>query len=1050
MEKQLLKRSGRGGMSWMLQRLAVMALVVCFGTTYAFAQSAQIQGVVTDEAAEPIIGAAVKVVGETVGVITDFDGKFTLNVEAGKTLEVSYVGFVTQMVKVTSSKNYSIVLKEDNKVLDEVIVTGYGSVSKKNLTTSIVKVKADDVIKTGTTNMSQMLMGRAAGLQATLSSAQPGGGVSMTIRGGGQPLYVVDGMVMPTGSLESGSGGSTTVVPNSVNRSGLAGINPEDIESIEVLKDASAAIYGINAANGVILVTTKSGKKGKMKVSYDGSISFVNNYKYIESLNAQDYMNFVNVFKKEQYLYNNKMAPYGPNAYDGGNSDVYSADEIAKAETTNWADQILRNGSISSHNVTVQGGAEKISYYVSGNYYRQEGTVQASDYERFILRSNISAQLFKFLKLTTTVNFNKNNNNNSTVGGTSNGRGGAAGGSLTSALVMPPNLPIQREDGSWTTYLQIPNPVGMLDMTNRSFSEGFNAKFALDFTILPDMLNARVLYGYNKESANRDVYIPSTVFFDQKYQSRGSLQEDKRANQTLEATLSFNHRFFKDALGVDATIGMGRYMDDYRGLGVNYTDINDVIGNDNISSATGNINPSSYRSANEKRSQFLRASFDLFDRYVIAGTLRRDGTDKFFKDKKYAWFPSVSVAWKIFNEKFMEKVDWVDMLKLRASFGVTGNDNLGTSLYGSYGPFDSHVMFDQNSTKYIPFILNSKDYPNVSWERTEMKNIGLDFSVLNDRINGSFDYFSNDVTDMLGYANSEGLSMFGTYPINGGHIRRYGWDATINTTNIITPEFQWNSTLTLSHYNSIWKERMPNYDYQEYQIREDEPVNALYFYRTDGLVNNDMSNCPSYQPEGYRYPGCPIIKDLNGDSQITVDDVDMENVVPSLYWGLGNTFKYKNWDLDVFIYSQLGLKKYNYAYSWATGTEVGNQNSNQSTLLFDVYNSQTNPNGTLPGVAYNLSTVSLPGGAGIDTGYESASFVRVRNITLGYTFKSSDLGVLGDYISNLRLYVDAQNPLTFTSFKDFDPEVYTGGSYKGGKAEYPMTRTFSFGVKVQF
>ena len=197
-----------------------------------------------------------------------------------------------------------------------------------------------------------------------------------------------------------------------------------------------------------------------------------------------------------------------------------------------------------------------------------------------------------------------------------------------------------------------------------------------------------------------------------------------------------------------------------------------------------------------------------------------------------------------------------------------------------------------------------------------MKNVGLDFSIFKDRISGSFDYFWNDVTDMLGTANSNGLSMFGTYPINGGHIRRYGWDATINTKNIITKNFRWNSMLTLSHYNAIWKERMPNYDYAEYQVRKDEPVNALYFYRTDGLVNATMSNCPDYQPDGYKKPGCPIIKDLNGDGAITIGDVDMVNVVPDIYLGFGNTFYYKNWDLNVFVYSQLGLKKYNYIYSW--------------------------------------------------------------------------------------------------------------------------------------
>lgn len=534
------------------------------------------------------------------------------------------------------------------------------------------------------------------------------------------------------------------------------------------------------------------------------------------------------------------------------------------------------------------------------------------------------------------------------------------------------------------------------------------------------------------------------------YKSRGALNRSDRDNSTIEAMVNFNKSFLNEMLTVDAMIGMGRYFTHTSGLGISYNEINDVIGNDNISAATGDKKPSSYRTSDEKRSQFGRISFDLFDRYVLSASIRRDGTDKFFKSKKYSWFPSASIAWKVFNEKFIKNIKWINLLKLRASYGETGNDNLGSSLYGAYGAFGNHVAFDWNASHHVPYYLVSQDYPNVTWEKTVMKNLGVDFSVLNDRISGSFDYFVNDITDMLGYANSAGLSMFGSYPINGAHIRRYGWDATINTTNIQIPNFKWTSMLTLSHYNSIWKERFPNYDYKEYQKRNDEPVNALYFYRTNGIINTDMSNVPASQPENYRYPGCPILKDINGDGQITVEDVDMVNVVPALYWGLGNTFVFKNWDLNIFVYSQLGLKKYNYAFDWSDGRELANQTSNQGTIIKDVYNSQNNPNGNLPGIAARLSTVSLPGGAGTDVYYQDASFLRVRNITLGYTFDAKTLGVLRNSINNIRLYIDAQNPLTFTSFKTFDPEVTTGGSYKGGKAEYPMTRTYSIGVKVQF
>lgn len=1041
---------------WLLDYLKVNFLrkitiigVGLFCATIVFAQTIKVTGQVTDEAEEAIIGASVRVAGTSTGTVTDIDGRFELQVEKGSLLEISYIGYTPKQVSVTEAGPYLVVLSEDTKVLDEIIVTGYGAVSKKNLTTSIVKVKAEEIPKAATSNMSQMLMGRAAGLQATVASAQPGGGVNLSIRGAGAPIYVVDGMVMPASSLEGSSGGSTTVMPSSVNRSGLAGLNPEDIESIEVLKDASASIYGIGAANGVILVTTKKGKEGKVKVTYDGNLSVVKNYPYLEMLDAKNYMTYVNAFGKEQYMYNNNMGVYGSTPYDNGFSDVFNSNDIASAQTTNWRDMVLKDGSISNHNITIQGGTKAISYYVSGNYFNQEGSVSNSKMERYTLRSNISAQLTSFLKLSTAININKNINQNGTVGGSSSGRGDQAAGALASAMLYPTYLPLYDAEGRYTVYQNYPNGVAMEKLQNESKNSGYNMNFAADFDIIKNMLTAKVLFGYNNENSERSVYIPSDVYFDQMYKSRGNLSRDERYNTTLEGFINFN-KVFSENFRMDAVVGMGRYLNKYTGMNVSYTDNNDVLANDNIGAASGTFTPNSYRAEDEKRSQFARASFDFFDKYVVSGTLRRDGTDKFFKDKKYAWFPSVSVAWKIFNEEFIKNVEWINLLKLRASYGVTGNDNLGTTLYGSYGAFGNHVMFSNNSVKYIPYYLKSKDYPNVTWEKTIMQNIGLDFSFLDDRISGSFDYFWNDITDMLGTANADGLSMFSSYPINGGHIRRYGWDATINTENIKTSHFKWTSILTLSHYNSIWKERMPNYDYREYQKRENEPVRALYFYRTDGIINADKSNMPAHQPETHQKPGMPILKDLNKDGEITVDDVDLVNVVPALYWGFGNTFAYKNWDLDVFIYSQLGLRKYNDTYSWTRGNDIANQKANQSIYIKDVWHSELNPNGKIPGLAHALSPVSLPGGAGTDIGYDDASFVRVRNMTLGYNFNRSNLGALADYIEQIRIYVDVQNPFTFTSFTGFDPEVNTGGSYKSGKAEYPQTRTFSIGAKLSF
>lgn len=323
-------------------------------------------------------------------------------------------------------------------------------------------------------------------------------------------------------------------------------------------------------------------------------------------------------------------------------------------------------------------------------------------------------------------------------------------------------------------------------MSDRTKTSGYYLNFAADVDIIKDMLSFRLMYGINKENANRNLYIPSDIYFMDMYKSRGHLGYVERRNQTMEGTLTFKKQF-GDLLRVDAVVGMGRYTNDSNGLELDYEQINDHIAADKVEAAEGAFYPTSFRAADERRSQFARASVDLLDRYVVAATIRRDGTDKFFPGKKYAYFPSVSLAWKLSNEPFMKHISWIDQLKIRGSYGQTGNDNLGSSLYGTFSLAAQYIKFSNNSVTYVPYLLSGPDYPNVTWEKTTMKNIGVDFSVLKDRIWGSFDMFRNDVTNLLGYDSSSPLSMTSSVPMNYGHYVRYGWDATINSLNYEIP-----------------------------------------------------------------------------------------------------------------------------------------------------------------------------------------------------------------------------------------------------------------------
>ena len=1011
----------------------------------------KVTGTVNDANGEPIIGATIKEKGTTNGTASDLDANFSLEVSPGAVLEVSYIGYQTQEVKVGDRVSLSVTLAENQQILDEVVVVGYGTTSRKNLTTSIATVKTEKISKAATSNISGMLLGRAAGLQATVASPQPGGGINISIRGGGTPIYVVDGVVMPNGSFEVGTG--STSLPSSVNRAGLAGLNPNDIESIEILKDASAAIYGIGAADGVILVTTKKGKEGKPTIVYEGSYSVQKHYPYLDVLSGPELMNMVNVFSKENYLYDKGQYPYGNAAYDDKWTPIFTPTQIANAPTTDWLDKVLKTGAVTNHNLTISGGSEKFKYYLGVNYYKEDATVYNSDMERYSLRTNITSQLTNFLKLTTIVNLNQNNYTNSTVGGDVGNLRDQGAGALFGAIFYPSYLPVYDAEGQYNVFSRTPNPVSMQDINDKSEQNGYYMNFSLDVDIIKNMLSAKVLYGLNKENTSRDSYIPSDIYYALQRKSRGNLGYGKRQQSTLEGTLTFQHKF-GELLDMNLMAGMGRYLDSGDGSDISYENANDHIQGSSVGMADGPFYPTSYKYKNEKRSQFVRGSFDLFGRYVVSASLRRDGTDKFFPSKKYALFPSVSLAWKMNEESFIKNISWINMLKLRASYGETGSDNLGTTLYGIVTTTREDVQFNNNSVTYIPYILSGANYEDVTWQKTVMKNIGLDFSIFRDRIWGSVDVFRNDVTHLLGTAPTELLGMHGTRPINGGHYKRTGVDVSLNSLNLQTHDFKWTSQITMSHYNAVWIERMPNYDYQKYQKRKNEPMNAFYYYKTTGIIDVDKSNMPESQRSlgpAACMPGYPIVEDKNGDGIIDVNDSYMDNMLPKLYFGFGNTFTWKNFDLDIFMYGQLGVKKWNDAYSYSA--DAGNLSRgvdahNVGIYSYNIWNTQTNTNGHFPGIAISKS-VALPENLGFDYTRENASYIRVRNITLGYNLGPKELSVFKGYIRGIRVFVDFQNPLTFTKYKGYDPEINTSSSNLTG-GQYPQMRVYSIGAKLTF
>lgn len=1027
-----------------LHRITVSIIAALFLSLSLYAQQT-VRGTLRSPSGEILAGATIAVKGTQTSTITNQNGEFSINASQGSVLVITHVGYQRREVIVGSENVLNLTLDASASSMDEVVVVGYGTTTRKNLTTAVSKVDPKNVPQAANNSVTQLLFGRAPGMTAVQNSAEPGGSIDVSIRGRGNPLVVVDGVIMPFGSLEPGSGNRT--MNGNVNRGGFAGINPNDIESIEFLKDASASIYGVNAENGVMIITTKKGKGGRTNVSYDGNRSVVKNMSYFEPLNATDYMRYYNQLTLDKYLYDNKMAPFGTiptnlaNYYNSPTIKPFTDDQIRNAGAgTNWLDYVLQDGSIDNHNISVSGATDKVNYYFSGGFFNQKGTVVNSGMKRYTGRMNLTFNLTSFLSLTTNVNYGRNDYNNSQAGAQSAGVGPEGFGAVQAALAYPTYLPVyEPTSGKYTQFRLIGNPLSLLNISDITSNSSLLATFSADIKLIPRLLTARLLYGNNTESAERNFFIPSTTFFDQLNRARGALSTNKRQNQTLEATLVYKQRFF-DALNIDALAGVGEYPSSSFGFNATGADMMDAIGTDNLgSSSLTSQTVSSGRGETKLRSYFARSSFNYQNRYLLTLSFRYDGYSQFFPQNKYAAFPSASLGWNLSNESFLKNIRQINMLKLRASIGVTGS--AGSQAYGEFRPDGNIVTFNNGAVAYVPYLLTQLDNPDLQWPKTVNKNLGLDFSFFGERVSGSFDVFRDDLTRLITNVNTPMLSQISSEPVNSGHRVRQGWELGINTSNVRKANFQWSTLFNISHTELRWEERFMNTFLRGWQDPRDL-VSSYYIYKTDGILDG-VKSIPTSQPANARHPGSPIFVDRNGDDKIDTMDIFRIDPDPKVGIGFGNTFRYKGFDLGIMFYGQFGGQATTPAAAWSSAADfvVGGQNGVRE--INEIWTT-SNPTGILPGVAYNPSALAFP--VGTDIGLMKTDFIRCRNITLGYNIQS---GSLTRYVRNLRLFVDVQNAFIITDFKYVDPEVSVAG-VKGGPAPYPMARTFSFGVNANF
>ena len=941
-----------------------------------------------------------------------YDGNFTLNVQGAGTLVVSYIGYLTKEVAFTPGQTLNITIEEDATALDEVVVVGYGVQKKSDVTGSVTSINKDRLSKLPVTNVLQAVQGAAAGVTISQGSSIPGDAPSALVRGrnsinaGTGPYIVVDGVPI------SKSGGS------------LNDINPGDIESMEILKDASAtAIYGTNGANGVILITTKHGKDGKPSISYNG-------YLGIEDFaHKMDYCNGAQITQRyKDYVAQNP----GETMYNDFVKNQNEAEAQAAGRETDWLyDMVSQTGIIQDHNVTVNGGAEKIKYFISGDYMSQKGVLKGFNYKRYSLRMNIDADVTDYLRIGTNSYIVSHNRDGGRV-------------NFMMAEAMSPYGKVYEDDGSYCIYPMYTeslffNPLRDInqDHERRQWNINLNAYAELNFGNIWKPLTGltyKFNFGYSFVPKRENYYNGAEQNDPNGY---GYIFNAETQSRTVENILTYAKDIQKHHFDITLLYASSRKKyHDNTATGAKF--INDELLWHNLGGG-GTQTAKSYTDLYTTVSQMGRLNYSYDSRYLFTFTVRRDGSSVFGSDNKYGTFPSVALGWNIANEKFMEKADWLNNLKLRLSYGKAGNEAIG--VYETLAKMSNAAltMDGQSATALYPS--SRMGNSGLGWETTKTFNIGIDFGFLNNRINGNIDFYTSTTTDLLLQRNLPKISGYSNVYMNMGKTANKGLEITINSKNIVTKDFTWGTNLVWSWNKNEIKDL---YGDEKSDIGNrwfiGEPISVIYDYEMVGIWQKDeieRGDHLKWDPQAQ--PGDVKLRDVNGDGKIDPNDdkTIQGQTTPKWIGGLTNTFTYKNLSLSIFIQTVQGLKRNNSLLGTASD-EMGRRNSPTEIG----YWSESNPSNEFR----SLSKTSNRWGYGFPC---DASFTRIKDVTLSYQFPAQIVNALR--ISALTVYASARNLATFTSWKGWDPEAdITQRGWGGYENNYPMTKSYVFGLNVTF
>ena len=1081
-------------------KFALLSLLMLFSAS-VMAQ-VKVTGTVIDEAGEAVLGATVREKGTQSGAATDINGNFTINVKsANATLSISYVGYQTETVSLAGRTNVKVTLKADATMLEETVVVGYGTMKKSDLSGSSVTVGEDDIKGSIITSLDQTLQGRVSGVTAVTTSGAPGSSSSIRVRGIGsinanqEPLYVIDGVIVQSGGQSGaeyglgdrlGNGKVSTISP-------LSTLNPSDIVSMEILKDASAtAIYGAQGANGVVLITTKRGKAGEAKFSYDGMLAVNRQAKRLDIMNLREYSEYYQSYVREGWIMESQADP------------TYADPSILGAGT-NWQDAIFQTAIQHQHQVSAQGGTESVRYYVSGNFMNQEGTIIGSEFNRYSVRANLDAQLKPWLKLGMSTTFTTTNDDLKKADGNE--------GIITYSLTSIPDMPIYDVFGNY--YAEVregytnPNPVALANMNQYTLERRkLTGNIFAEVSFLKNLVWHAEL-GYDISGSNAETWEPSVDLGGwQKPANSDHWQSNTNKFWQLKNYLTYTGNIGKHHF--TAMLGQECWESSWKFQGITGKNLprNDVQ-NPSLAEKADRDYTSGFGSAS-MASFFTRETYNYDDRYYATYTYRYDGSSNFGPNNRWAGFHSVAASWRFSNEAFMKNIDWISNGKLRVGWGQTGNSNIGGYRWGvALG-----VMPSALGQSYRPTGLPNE---SIQWETQEQIDLGLDLGFFNNRLNLTLDWYRKESKNMLmkmqlpSYLGTQGngssalSAPYGNY----GNMLNTGFEVEVKAIPVRTNDFQWETDVQFSfNKNKLvslqgttsaaiigygqWSDVVavssvgrPMYDFFGYVVEGvykdfddilNSPVNTLYAQscteNADGTWSHVMD--PSkYSKNNTVWPGDLKFKDVNGDGIINENDkTNIGSPLPKCTFGWTNTFTYKNFDLSIFINGSIGNKVMNYtsipltAMTSTWTNQINEKVADRASLApIDAnktyeagqfwYNDITNVYVTNPETSTPRVAIGNTYNQNISSRYiEDGSYVRLKNIALGYTFPKSITNKL--HLDNLRIYCNLQNVLTITGYDGYDPEIGASTTDANGyvfgldNGRYPSPFTCSFGINVSF